>query len=358
LVFVKTLHVIIILTLISLIQLPIFSTCISAANTSYSLIVHLMFNFPLLWITSNSYIVFKNKPALLLLIPLSLLMLIIWRRTSRRRQALSNIYGVRLGHKPLFYTILKILAIASLLIAIANPVLVYTKTIEISSPEELVKYSGKLPVHYIVLIDVSPSMYRENRLGEAYKALKAIASSLNKTDYLTIAVFGGEVVKIYSGKASEYNVSGTDLSEYNITYTAISHALGWANAYSKTTGLPSIVVVITDGANNYGGDPVEATMSMNSSGTPVVYVRVGNDPRGYPLFNELRSKGITVVNAHELDAEALYNLLAKALIESKYKALVKTGRSYVEVEEKIGLPTHVLLAIALASLIISRIEGV
>ena len=301
-------------------------------------------------------IVVENPYAILFGTPLLILAILVWRRARRVRRVYGRIYGLSSYRKILLLDLIKVLILVLLLIALANPSIVYSKKIVVDNEEKLVKYSGKLPVHAIILVDVSPSMHRGNRLAEAQQAIRFIVASLNKTDYLTIAVFGKEVNMVYNGKPTGFK--SLNLSSYEIKYTSIPNALGWASGYAKITGLPSIVFIISDGANNYGGDPLEAILSMNASGTPVVFIKTGDDPRAYSLISELTRKDIPVLDIHMLDQASIKYLIEKAVLEAKLDTLVSSGKSYVVVEEKIPLPRYLFLVTALILLVLSRVEGV
>ncbi|RLG79261.1 MAG: hypothetical protein DRO13_06240 [Thermoprotei archaeon] len=293
----------------------------------------------------------------LLLLTIALLYT-LYARTRRTRRILSETIYLELGRRTAVYDYLKIATAVLLAFSALNPMIAYTRAIEVASTEDLVAYSDKLPVQYIVLVDVSPSMHRENRLEQAVEAIEQVVATVGSSDRVVIAVFGGRVRELYSGDpGSALNILRT-ISDYTIEYTAISTALGWASSRAKSSGLPSVVVVITDGANNYGGNPVETAKAMSSQGIPVLFIRVGSDPRGTSLFYELSATGIEVVDVGSVSGEALEKLLEKAVLEKKLEVLRASGRTVVYVTEYSNTPTYALLLTALVLLIVLRSEGV
>ncbi len=300
-----------------------------------------------------------NNPWILLFIPIVYIpVVIVYRRARNNRSILSATLGFNPGKKTLVYDVIKFLALFFIVLSIANPVLVSEKTIPINNKEALAEYNDRLPAQFIVLIDVSPSMHRDNRLDEAIKALNTIIDCLNKSDRIVIAVFGGEVKEIYNGpsfKAS--NITG-EITKYNIKYTAIANAIGWAVGRIKASGIPSIVFIVTDGANNYGGDPAEAACTVNASGTPIVFIRIDNDPRGTSLFYKLSAKGVKTISIEGLDKDSIRKLLENTILESKLQALKASGKAYITITEISQLPTAIALTTALIMLIVSRLEGV
>ncbi len=304
-------------------------------------------------------IVFENPFLLILLVPIFLLYGYILNKTIRNRKILAN--TLNYPFKTVLRTVIdaaKIVAPILLILALTTPVLIHEYKVIIDTPEKLVKYSGELPARFIFLIDVSPSMYREKRIDQAISACKAFLEHLNISDQVVIAVFGGEVREIYIGdREGALKVIGT-IKEYEIKYTSISSALGWAQGLVRASGIPGVVVVLTDGANNYGGDPVQAAWIVNTSGTPVVFIKVGNDPRGIPLFHKLSSKGILVLNTNNLDKESLEMIVEKTVIDTKLNTLVNHGKNKINLYRKDYTLTIILYSLVIALLLFTRIEGV
>ena len=304
-------------------------------------------------------IVFEHPFLLILLVPILLLYGYILNKTIRNRKILAS--TLNYPFKTVLRTVIdaaKIVAPILLVLALTTPVLIHEYQVIIDTPEKLVKYSGELPARFIFLIDVSPSMYRENRIDQAISTCKAFLEKLNVSDQVVIAVFGGEVREIYMGDPNgALKIIGA-IKKYEIKYTSISSALGWAQGLIKASGIPGVVIVLTDGANNYGGDPVQAAWIINASGTPVVFIKVGNDPRGIPLFHKLSSKGILVLNANNLDKESLEMIAEKTVIDTKLDTLVNHGKNKINLYRKDYTLTIILYSLTIGLLLFTRIEGV
>ncbi len=304
-------------------------------------------------------IVFEHPFLIILVVPVLIFYGCILNKIIRNRKILAS--TLNYPSKRIVRTVIdatKIIVPILLIIALTTPVFMYEYQVVIDTPEKLVKYSGKLPARFIFLIDVSPSMYRENRIEQAIRACKSFLKNLNVSDQVVIAVFGGKVREIYSGDSEgALKVIGM-VKEYEIKYTSISSALGWAQGLVRASGIPGVVIVLTDGANNYGGDPVQAAWVINASGTPVVFVKVGNDPRGIPLFHKLSSKGILVLDTNDLDKESLEMIAKKIVIDTKLNTLISHGKNKINLYRKDYSLTIILYSLAIALSLFTRIEGI
>ena len=304
-------------------------------------------------------IIFEKPFLVILLVLIVLLYAFIMNKTLKNRKILSDSL-----HYPSSILVrkiidaLKIIAPILIVLALTTPVLIHEYQVTVDTPEKLVKYSGELPARFIFLVDVSPSMYRENRIEQAISTCKAFLEKLNVSDQVVIAVFGGEVKEVFRGDRDNALKLIDKIKEYEIKYTSISTALGWAQGLIKASGIPGVVIVLTDGANNYGGDPVQAALAINASGTPVVFIKTGNDPRGIPFFNKLSIRGILVIDSSELDKESLEMIVEKTVIDSKLNTLVSHGKNKIKLYRKDYVPTVILYSLAIVSLLLTRIEGV
>ncbi len=302
---------------------------------------------------------FEHPFLALLLIPVSLVYAFILNRTLKSRRILASMLSYpRRSIYRLVLDCAKITIPLLIVLALTTPVIVYEYQVVIDTPEKLVKYSGKLPARFIFLIDVSPSMYRENRLDQAISACKHFLENLNVSDQVIIAVFGGRVEKIYSGNRDGAFEVLEVIKNYEIKYTSISSALGWAQGLVRASGLPGVIIVITDGANNYGGDPVQSAWMINITGTPVVFVKVGNDPRGIRFFHQLISKGIIVLDTNNLDNESLKMIAKKTIIDTKLETLINHGKNKITLYRKNYLPTIIFYSLSIILLILTRTEDV
>ncbi|OYT39630.1 MAG: hypothetical protein B6U89_03865 [Desulfurococcales archaeon ex4484_58] len=244
-----------------------------------------------------------------------------------------------------------------LLIGISQPMLVVERNIVIDTIDEVKNYSGELPVNYIVLIDVSPSMYRGENIDQALDTLYSLLKFMNRSDYIVLSVFAGEVYELYRGPVSNVSNYIPMITTYKQNYTAIGTALSWALSYASISPLPTIVFVLSDGANNYGGDPLEAVETLNKSGVPVIFIKIGDDPRGYELYSELIRRGYTVVDPSGLSRDQLEGVAENLVYESKLLALKIKGKAYVKYRDYEPLSPYLILLPATLLYIVSRVEG-
>ena len=139
-------------------------------------------------------------------------------------------------------------------------------------------------------------------------------------------------------------------------YTAIGDAVLAGLAAQRGRGLPAAVVVVTDGASNYGAPVVEALAAAEAQGAALLLVLVGDDPRAAGLLEEAKRHGIRVLHAGDTEAAVL--AAKRAALEASYEALRRAGAAYLETRVRDPTPTLALAAAAAALLALSRLEGV
>ena len=298
-----------------------------------------------------------SYPYMLLSLILIVPVLVIVKKVYRvKKQLVSKIYYR--GSRHSLFLVFKIVSLILLCLALTEPIMITYSKVLIDSPNALYKYSGELPINYIVLVDVSPSMHRTHVLEQAVKIVEQIIDSLNESDHLILAIFGGIVEKVYEGPPHNGSYVLPLISNRTILYTSIADALAWALSYSRASKKPSATIILSDGANNYGGDPVDTAIVLNQSGVPVLFINVGNDPRGVKLYSRLITRGFHVVDASNLEIDELKNLVKGLMYEVKFEALQGRGQVYVIVRSRSYLPTHLLIVSSLIVFIVSRLEGV
>lgn len=145
---------------------------------------------------------------------------------------------------------LRLLGFICLFLVLAEPILA------------LFLVSKEKPV-VAVLMDRSASMGKQNRTKQAEEAVEKLISTKGDWEYWLLD-FGDTLV--------EYQSLGSSQK----TATAIGTVLGYA---SKTPHLAGVVIV-SDGGNNSGPDPVKAA---EKSGIPIYTVAVGQEERTLDL---------------------------------------------------------------------------
>ena len=221
---------------------------------------------------------------LLLLIPL----LIVWTFFTRKKDAATLKMASTKGFaeqsiiaklKPILY-VLRLLALASLIIALARP-----RNVEVSKKTKTTR-----GIDIVMAIDVSASMLAKDLKPNRLEALKDVATSfINKrpNDRIGIVVYAGESftqTPITSDKRIVINtirkLRWGDLEGG----TAIGMGLGSAvNRLKESKAKSKVIILLTDGVNNSGFvDPKTATELAKELEIKVYTIGLGTN--GTALF--------------------------------------------------------------------------
>ncbi len=297
-----------------------------------------------------------TRPWILLILPVivAIIVFIHKRSTGRKVRLASALQGrVGLSAWKLLFTAM---AASMLIITLSQPVISYQERIPINSIEDMIKYNDRLPAQYIILVDVSPSMHTGNppRLDTALKIVRMIVDNIRDNGTIVLSVFGGRVEQLYVGTPTNISRILNMIRKYDIKYTAIGDAIGYAVSCAHASSLPSTAVIITDGANNYGPDPVQTYIYANKTHLPILFIRIDSDPRANQLFAELARHDAYIVSASSFNTKSLEPVIEHAMQRMKYTALVETGKNYVVVNKTTNLPTMVFGSVALVAILLSR----
>ena len=297
------------------------------------------------------------RPWILVILPAVLTIIIfVHKRSTGRRNELASALQGKVGSST-WKLLFTAMAASMLIITLSQPVISYQERIPINSIENMMKYNEKLPAQYIILVDVSPSMHTGNtpRLDTALKIIETIVSDIRDNGTIVLSVFGGLVEQLYVGPPSNISRILYMIRNYDIKYTAIGDAIGYAVSCAHASRLPSIAVIITDGANNYGPDPVQSYVYANESHLPILFIRIDSDPRANQLFTELARHNAYIVSASSFNLKYLKPVIEQAIQRMKYTALVESGKNYVVVNKTTNYPAMIFGSIALVAIILSRI---
>lgn len=221
--------------------------------------------------------------------PLSLLALVMAglyvyykRRDDAARRAYADtglLKGAGLGNRSATRYIAPSLLVAAILlgsIAAARP---------IGPPDK--EESGTAMMDVIVALDVSDSMAvgdeMPNRLSYAKDAIANLVTAAPGNRY-GLVVFSGEAT-VSCPVTSDHDafltfLDGVGFSKSGLPGTAIGEAVLTAAMRFKPGGLPRAVLVVTDGENTYGADPVEAAKSARARNMKVYTLGVGTPSGG------------------------------------------------------------------------------
>ncbi len=278
------------------------------------------------------------------------------------------------GYTPLSWhaaTLAKLAVPVLIALAATGPVIDTISYQEVSSwkprlaeaPETVRNITSYIPVTHIILIDVSKSMsYYDGgvrRIDEAREFVRRYLESLRGNNTVYIGGFSATVEKICYGAPREC-IGSLDKLNATRRYTAIGDALAYAQSLIYASGTPGVVIVVTDGANNYGSSPVLVARSLVKAGVPVLIVRVGLDPRANTLLDTLQFSGVEVVSVNQYTASMLQNISSRAAIDLREAAAVAPGVSTIRVAARDidPSPTIMLLLAAVAIALAALLEGV
>ncbi len=278
---------------------------------------------------------------------------LIWRKALRNSSLLEARLGGAGRKKLVLLPAARILAVILLASAAASPYLVVYRSIEVNVDN--VDKATSMPVQHIILLDVSRSMgYSDRVLGAAtrFEAAKEFVKSYLESlrnDNVTILVFSANLSTLCTGVAA--CLESLETAKPAQRYSAIGDAIAAASIRASVSGMPSIIVVVSDGGwNPYGSDPRDVARTQGNA-TPVIFVKVGSDPRATVIEEAARIGGYKLYNVDEFSLKALEDLVDEVRREARYEALRAAGMARIEVPERdYGLSTWVGVAALLVLL--------
>jgi len=274
--------------------------------------------------------------------------------------ALRHLGSCRVSRWRLVYraaVVSRVVASASLALLLASPYVEGTRVIEVGPDSQLLAEQGVL---YVLVVDVSRSMSygSPSRLSRALELLDSLLRQLSSGDRVAVVAFAGEAELLYAGNASGAREALGRLAA-DRKYTSIGDALLSGLNAARAMGLPAAAVLVSDGGNNGGSDPVEAAREALNAGVPVSAVYVGGGvSSNLSLMRNIAEAGGGRLYYATVSHEALASLAAEAAREVKYTALVASGRAEVEVPYRdYDRPAEALLGILAVSLAVSMLVG-
>lgn len=211
--------------------------------------------------------------------------------------------------------------------------------------------SGKMPVHVQILLDISGSMEKDNKLVEAKKAVTSIIDQLSEQDTLSIIAFNDYLTPL----ADQIPVTGANKEGVKTALKQLKAAgitlLDKVLEYSLNQTIsgmrrPTFIILISDGrpTNNQGirvkdyAPYHELATKLGTKGGRIIAVALG-DPKAYEadFFNELamRTGGPFRYSPH---AENLQAALTEDL-----KVIQNTALESVEIEFQFNRPSSGIL---------------
>jgi Ca-activated chloride channel family protein len=307
-----------------------------------------------------------EEPQMLLLIPAStIVLLFLYVRSREKSQTLARRLGKAGGSRWFLLSIFAKFATAVLMCVVAAQPYVLTYTYVTVTPENIL-YINATSMRLVLLVDISKSMgYTDtypSRISNAVELMeKIIATATSRGDYVDVYVFSDIVEPLcISLNSSTVDACMAKLRGISLKkYSAIGDAFIYGYMYARASRMPAAILVITDGAYNYGSSPLEALQSIKSSRVPVALILVGNDPRSHELEQYCRENGIPTyrVSMGSGEEEALRYVSERLYSELKFEALVVSGQTKFQVPVKDYTVQLYLLALLVPLFILSLAEG-
>lgn len=245
---------------------------------------------------------------LLLLIPLLAVWYYFFRKKTEATLTLSHTKGLKntsiLGKlKPLLF-VLRLVALASLIIALARP-----RNVDVSK-----RTKSNNGIDIVMAVDVSASMLARDLRPNRLQALKKVATQFvhkRPNDRIGLVVYAGESftkTPITSDKRIVTNsIKSIEWGDLN-DGTAIGMGLGAAvNRLKESKAKSKVIILLTDGVNNTGFiDPKTATELATNMGIKVYTIGIGtNGVAAFPYAKD-RSGKLLFRNAKvEIDEQLL-----------------------------------------------------
>jgi Ca-activated chloride channel family protein len=248
---------------------------------------------------------------------LSLPLLIGWQILKRNEQSatlkMSSLKGFKTSSSLLaklkpFLFVLRLLALASMIIALARP-----RTVDISSKTKTTK-----GIDIVLAIDVSSSMLARDLKPNRMEALKRVASDFIQSrpnDRIGLVVYAGESytkTPVTSDKAIVVSaLKGIKFDNVLQDGTAIGTGLATAiNRLKDSKAKSKIIILLTDGVNNSGTiEPETASDIAKEYGIKVYTIGLGtNGMAEYPYALAANGDFIFKMMKVEIDQELMKSI--------------------------------------------------
>jgi len=201
-------------------------------------------------------------------------------------------------------------------------------------PETFTKFNG---IHYVILIDNSPSMRKENKLQTAIASANRLASEVPPGNFISIYLFSNDLEKIYEGPSG----SPIYLQEVKKGYTtnfhkAITKILEIVRNYPN----PVKLIILSDGKptdkrNVSDYEPIQVPPNVQ-----IISVGIGND-YNEAIMKRLADKGAGIYY-HIIDPSQLPSLFVQQKVTdvAGYNLIlnVSPGFEVINYEMPVNIP--------------------
>jgi Ca-activated chloride channel family protein len=308
-----------------------------------------------------------DNPYMLLLIPVTLpILAVLFLKSSKRFKILSLRLGSISRSRFIVITaIVKILIPILTALTASQPYIVSYTTVNVTIDNVLDVNTTSARI--AILLDISRSMgYSELSSTRFSTALgiveKIVGLAIERKDIVDIRIFSDTVKPLCLGINNESyarecieRLRGADLEKFS----AIGDALIIGYSVAKASAIPIAVVVVTDGAINYGSPVEDAVDTVANSGIAVVIIIIGNDPRSLDLEKLCRDRGLPVFRVGYLgDEEAVKYVSEKLYAKARFEALKVSGNLNIATPVKDYSIQLYLLIVLVILIAVSMAEGV
>ncbi|MEM0027805.1 MAG: vWA domain-containing protein [Ignisphaera sp.] len=307
-----------------------------------------------------------DNPLALVLVPViaTILILLLYRSRKRSSELSSKLGGLGGWKVARALLIAKLVAPMLLAIAVAQPYTVaYTYTpVTMDNILSVNITNAKI----VILLDISTSMGNADayptRIGSAVDLVLRIArKAVERRDAVEVYGFSNDVRFLcMATNTSSLETCSSVLSKLELEkYSAVGDAIYFGFSKAKTSPTPTALLVVTDGAANYGS-PVEDAVKVVANGNiPLLAILVGSDPRASSFEEVCKRHGIQVVRVGVLsnEEEALNYIAEKLYAEARYEAFKASGKLYIETPVKDYSIQLYTLLVALPLIVLSLAEG-
>jgi tetratricopeptide (TPR) repeat protein len=251
----------------------------------------------------------------LLILPL-LITIYLWSRQARKRslqklgnpELLEQLMPAAGKYKPRIKFSLLLLALALLIVALANP--------QVGTKLETVKREG---VDIMVALDVSNSMlaedFKPNRLENAKRQISLMLDHL-ENDRIGIVVFAGasflQLPLTTDYSAARLFLSAVDTDIVSVQGTAIGSAIRMSmQSFVQGERKYKVIVVISDG-ENFEDDALDAAKEAAAAGISIHTIGMGS-PQGVPI--PVYQKGVQVGFKKDPEGTVVITRLDEVLLQ-------------------------------------------
>uniref|UniRef100_A0A7C4D9B4 VWA domain-containing protein n=1 Tax=Staphylothermus marinus TaxID=2280 RepID=A0A7C4D9B4_STAMA len=308
---------------------------------------------------------FLNPDALIYVYIVLAIYSIVFIYLAFRRKRFMKLIGLKDSLHWYLIQFIKLTALILIVLALSTPVSIHLRekyffVEEIGS--EFKNVLENLTVLHVLIVDESLSMLytdgnNNSRINYAIDFIEKYLKHVSLNDLVMITGFA-ENSEIKCIGRSSYCLEKLSSIRAGRNYTDIAGAIDFAKTYADASQYPSVFVIISDGVHNKGKDPFEKIISVKEY-YPVLFVRIGLDPRANNFVFRIQESGVRSVSMNVYTNQTVLQQLPIIIDELRLESFIakKILRIKTMYEEYEPYPILFLLLTSCVLIIISRIEG-